>query len=43
MAANLPQICRSVPCKHESGINFPICSCVEGMEEILREKPLGGA
>ena len=23
MATNLPHICRSVPCKHESGINFP--------------------
>jgi hypothetical protein len=29
MAMDLPQICRFVPCKHESSINFVCDECVE--------------
>jgi hypothetical protein len=35
MVEALPHICRFVPRKHESGINFPRFGCVEGMEEIF--------
>jgi hypothetical protein len=35
MVVNLPQICRSVPCKHDSRIAFPDWCCDECVEEIF--------
>jgi hypothetical protein len=35
MVANLTQICRSVPRKHDSGIVFPDWCYDEGVEEIF--------
>jgi hypothetical protein len=51
MAANLPQICRSVPRKHDSGIVFLDWCCNEGVEKIFsgdkrtigKERSLEGA